>query len=638
MPSAASLGFLHDVIQHAFGWEDCHLHRFYDERGREWDDRESSDEEETDLGKVLRAEGSVLEYEYDFGDDWRHRIVVEKIAPLDPGVRYPRCTGGRRAAPPAEDIGGIWGLEEIVYLVGHPEEDPPEHLEDVVCDLRDQGYDPNEFDPGELTSRLSRLKMRTAAEPARPAEATEVFPAVVLAPHADLAAQACLAPLLADALRLARWCAPGRPVTSKGVLKPALAREAVEELRLWERSASLANASVRADTLSSLRSAGDLPVLDDPWRLAAGNGLIAVRSGRAVPGPALPGPDDGDRLLSVWQAAFEQELSALDDLGPRLLPGILGMLTEDLASIVFPMLKLLYRLADEEWLTAAALSSAFGADADDSALLNAYVVVSTARLLKFLADFGAADAEWGTTPPSADEAGLTTLLPGGPAAKPDYRMRLTPLGRYGVRNILVSQGHTAPVSGELATADADVLLDALASYDNSTAFDTELTGWLARRDEASAVTQLLDAASGSVGELAGRRVAAIRALTAVKPADAREILREAAASGPDGRRHVAAGVLASLGEESPFYRETGRQWLLIDQLTARGDGDLRENLPPGTLEDIRAHADDLWGSGHPATADTVNAAADALRDSDKMLAKRLRRCAHKARAQGTHVH
>ena len=169
MPSAASLGFLHDVIQHAFGWEDCHLHRFYDERGREWDDRESSDEEETDLGKVLRAEGSVLEYEYDFGDDWRHRIVVEKIAPLDPGVRYPRCTGGRRAAPPAEDIGGIWGLEEIVYLVGHPEEDLPEHLEDVVCDLRDQGYDPDEFDPGELTSRLSRLKMRTAAEPARPA-------------------------------------------------------------------------------------------------------------------------------------------------------------------------------------------------------------------------------------------------------------------------------------------------------------------------------------------------------------------------------------------------------------------------------------------------------------------------------------
>ena len=42
IPSAASLGFLHDVIQRTFGWEDYHLHRFHDERGREWGDRESA--------------------------------------------------------------------------------------------------------------------------------------------------------------------------------------------------------------------------------------------------------------------------------------------------------------------------------------------------------------------------------------------------------------------------------------------------------------------------------------------------------------------------------------------------------------------------------------------------------------------
>ncbi len=178
IPSAASLGFLHDVIQVAFGWEDYHLHRFRDGRGREWAeppvlDGEGylaatfADEEEADIGKVLRAEGAMLEYVYDFGDSWHHRIEAEKIMPPDPGVKYPRCTGGRRAGSPAEDIGGIWGLEEVVYLVTHPEADAPEHFEDLVSRLREKGYDPAAFDPAELTARLSGLTVRTAATATR---------------------------------------------------------------------------------------------------------------------------------------------------------------------------------------------------------------------------------------------------------------------------------------------------------------------------------------------------------------------------------------------------------------------------------------------------------------------------------------
>ncbi|HET9080857.1 MAG TPA: hypothetical protein VFO01_10145 [Trebonia sp.] len=40
--------------------------------------------------------------------------------PADPAVSYPVCTGGRRAAPPAEDIGGVWGLNEIVSVIACP--------------------------------------------------------------------------------------------------------------------------------------------------------------------------------------------------------------------------------------------------------------------------------------------------------------------------------------------------------------------------------------------------------------------------------------------------------------------------------------------------------------------------------------
>jgi hypothetical protein len=687
IPSAASLGFLHDVIQQAFDWEGYHLHRFHDERGREWGDPESSssggfgavafaNEEEAGLGKVLRAEGAVLWYVYDFGDDWRHRIEVEKVVPLDPGVTYPRCTGGRRAAPPAEDIGGIWGLEEIAYLVTHPEEDPPEHFEDLVSGLRDEGYDPGAFDPAELTRRLSGLTVRTAAtaastrtgrrhrvqrltsedlefctcghcqvgDPVRsvtdgylpeeaPAE-VEVFPVITLPPRTDLAAQARRAPLIDDVLRLAAWCSPGRQVTATGLLKPAVAREAVEELRLWQRDDTLADPRIRANALGSLRSAGDLPSLNVPWQFASGNGLIAIRSGRAVPGPELPDPADADQLLSFWQEALEGEVGALDDMGTRVMPGMFSiMLGESVASVVFPVLKLLYRLPDEEWLDTGGLLSSLGlGGAPGTSLLDVFVIESTTGLLKILSDFGAADVDWGSTPWRADHAAAFMLFADSSAAQPCYRMRLSSLGRYGIRNVLASKGHTARIAGELAAADAAALLDALPDYDPA-AFSTELTGWLACRDEASAVTQLLDAIPGADPELAGRRVAAIRALTIAGPDDARKILRDAAESGPDGRRHVAAGVLANLGEEQALYQESIQQWLLIDLLTALSVGDLREIMTQDVLQPIMAHADDLWRSGHPAAADTIEATAAALRDNDKTLAKRLRRCAHKARAR-----
>lgn len=162
-----------------------------------------------------------------------------------------------------------------------------------------------------------------------PAE-TEVFPVITLPPAADLAAQAREAPLIGDALRLAAWCAPGRQVTAKGVLNRAAAAAAIEELRLWQRDDTLADPAVRAQALGGLRSAGDLPVLDDPWRFASANGLIAIRSGQAFPGPELPDPGDAGQLLSFWQEALQGEVDALDSMGARAMPGMLSMLVESL--------------------------------------------------------------------------------------------------------------------------------------------------------------------------------------------------------------------------------------------------------------------------------------------------------------------
>jgi hypothetical protein len=54
-----------------------------------------SDESAAALAQVAEEEKAKIVYVYDFGDDWRHDIVVKKITPALPGAAYPRCTGGR---------------------------------------------------------------------------------------------------------------------------------------------------------------------------------------------------------------------------------------------------------------------------------------------------------------------------------------------------------------------------------------------------------------------------------------------------------------------------------------------------------------------------------------------------------------
>ena len=137
LPSAMTLDTVHEVVQTAFGWYDGHLHQFEtvcgeftDPERDEWSETEAGDEGTVAIAQVAAEEKAKVVYVYDFGDDWRHDIVVEKILPAEPGVAYPRCTGGRRGDTPREDSGGIWAFNESA---GSPEP----------------------FDPAELTRALS---------------------------------------------------------------------------------------------------------------------------------------------------------------------------------------------------------------------------------------------------------------------------------------------------------------------------------------------------------------------------------------------------------------------------------------------------------------------------------------------------
>ena len=155
--SDTRLSKLHDILQAAMGWEDCHLHQF-EVGGVYYGVRdpaiglEVKDERRASLNNVLSAEKQKITYEYDMGDSWEHEILLEKILPLDAKIRYPVCVTGKRACPP-EDCGGVWGYADLLEILADPNH--PER-EDRLDWLGDE-FDPEAFDLEEVNRTLREI-------------------------------------------------------------------------------------------------------------------------------------------------------------------------------------------------------------------------------------------------------------------------------------------------------------------------------------------------------------------------------------------------------------------------------------------------------------------------------------------------
>lgn len=146
VPSEITFKRLHDVIQFSMGWKDYHL---YDFNIKEENLRITCDEEavaeyefyskmkltkENDphgfIANILKvkpklsSKGKIdkylnkdksIEYIYDFGDYWRHDIILEEIVEnYEHG--YPICIDAEGACPP-EDVGGIPGYAEFLEVI-----------------------------------------------------------------------------------------------------------------------------------------------------------------------------------------------------------------------------------------------------------------------------------------------------------------------------------------------------------------------------------------------------------------------------------------------------------------------------------------------------------------------------------------
>ncbi len=58
------------------------------------------DERRYALGDLVREEQAHFTYVYDFGDNWKHDLVVEKILSPEEDVQYPVCLARARAPKP----------------------------------------------------------------------------------------------------------------------------------------------------------------------------------------------------------------------------------------------------------------------------------------------------------------------------------------------------------------------------------------------------------------------------------------------------------------------------------------------------------------------------------------------------------
>ena len=159
---------LHDTLQKACGWENCHLYQFLEIHSSKClaespycEDSGNScpSAGEVKISSFFHKAGDSCIYEYDFGDCWRHVVKLNSIASL-PGQFRRKLVGGERAFPP-EDCGGIMGYEESVeaLLISDSKlKDMDEYAKDELLSRREWlgDWHPEHFDFEATAKRLKR--------------------------------------------------------------------------------------------------------------------------------------------------------------------------------------------------------------------------------------------------------------------------------------------------------------------------------------------------------------------------------------------------------------------------------------------------------------------------------------------------
>jgi hypothetical protein len=160
VPTSMSLEDLHTVIQAVMGWLDCHLWQFETNERKyslfiandpDWNER-ITDAAATKLSALVADGVKDFQYVYDMGDNWQHRIIVEKVMPAEPDAQYPQFLGGERRCPP-EDCGGFPGYYEFLDNIDSKQSKKRK----AVLDWYGGPYDPDNIGEKQIVGALKRI-------------------------------------------------------------------------------------------------------------------------------------------------------------------------------------------------------------------------------------------------------------------------------------------------------------------------------------------------------------------------------------------------------------------------------------------------------------------------------------------------
>ncbi|XRQ02912.1 hypothetical protein ACN3XK_40720 [Actinomadura welshii] len=417
-----------------------------------------------------------------------------------------------------------------------------------------------------------------------------VVPPVHLAPRAELAEAVRASRLTKTIVALAEWTGE---------------RGLTEHDALTEADAEAVSAVLGLEVPRRHGQMEDAGELERFWWAAVEAEVITAEDGEARSGSTLDGlrSDDDATLLAAWLPLFDALVVPGHDYADGL--DAVELVQNEMTGVLIHLYEQ-EEPADPETLVGALLDHVGEAyDLSDADTMPALVTDAFHLELATL-------EEWGVI----ETAGQGRAL--------------TPLGVWAVRELLVADGFTAPVVGELAGAKASELIAGLTWY-RPEAADQEIDGWLARHDPKDAAADLLDVMR--TGGPGARNLAAA-VLHRVGP--------EAAAVVRAAQEHPLVSPYAALwlnATGDPAGRELVHEeylWVFVDTVAGMLEtADPAEaveaallDTPPGA--EMEKMVEDLWRTDHPAVADVLEALG--AHHPDKATAKAARTAAYKARS------
>ena len=159
LPKSVTFQELHDAIQEACEWHNCHLAAFLfadpcngvkklecEPEGGPLDELESIAASDMKLKKYFQT-NKQCQYIYDYGDQWMHKVACKTVLVKDNFCQ--RLIAGEGTFPP-EDCGGLFGYEQCLDILSGKVRD-----EDNIKEWL-EGWHPNSFNFSRIKQNFDR--------------------------------------------------------------------------------------------------------------------------------------------------------------------------------------------------------------------------------------------------------------------------------------------------------------------------------------------------------------------------------------------------------------------------------------------------------------------------------------------------